>query len=710
MSHATLEIGLYRWGPENYALDLRHSRSGSEVEARTEQIIRPLADFDRKRFLPHLLDPRAYGRLLWACLFGDPRARDLLVRARGVAQELEVPLRLRLCVGPEMPYLHDLRWETLCDPDDPLAAPLFTREDILFSRYLISGDIRPVRPRPRAELRALVVIANPSNLNKYRIGDVELAPIDVKEQMQLAEAGLGDIAVTALVTLDAPQGQATVENILDRLREPDGFDILYLVCHGALIRGEPRLWLEDEDKTAEVVAGTELAARIRELTNRPRLAILMSCQSAGTGDDARLGSQGALTALGPQLADAGIAAVIASQGNLTYPTQKELVSTFFRELLRDGQIDRALAVARGAVRDRPDAWMPVLFMRLNSGCLWLDQDLVAAEPRLEDFSGWDGLLGYLDAGLCTPILGPGMNDALFGSHAEIARRWADSFRFPMAPFQRQDLPQVAQYLAVSHGAAFPRAELTAYLHRELLRRFQPDIPDLPKAGKLPDLMAHVGRWLRQQSEIEPHRLLASLGCPIYITTNPDSLLCDALREAGREPVEGLFNWRGGAPPPGAAFPRGYTPDAQHPLVYHLFGTVAQQRLLVLTQDDYFEYLSGAVLTRQNEDAIPGAVREALSERALLFIGFRLEDWVCRVLLQSIKNGSGRSLLEDYEHVAVQLDPQEGQIQDPEMARRYLAKMGLFKGTNVNIYWGDAPSFLRELNHRWAARQQPVGAV
>ena len=27
---------------------------------------------------------------------------------------------------------------------------------------------------------------------------------------------------------------------------------------------------------------------------------------------------------------------------------------FFRELLRDGQIDRAVAVARGAVSDRPE--------------------------------------------------------------------------------------------------------------------------------------------------------------------------------------------------------------------------------------------------------------------------------------------------------------------------------------------------------------------
>jgi len=55
---------------------------------------------------------------------------------------------------------------------------------------------------------------------------------------------------------------------------------------------------------------------------------------------------------------------------------------FFRELLRDGQIDRAVAVARSAVSDRPDFWMPVLFMRLKNGCIWHAQSN-ADQPRDE---------------------------------------------------------------------------------------------------------------------------------------------------------------------------------------------------------------------------------------------------------------------------------------------------------------------------------------
>ena len=51
-------------------------------------------------------------------------------------------------------------------------------------------------------------------------------------------------------------------------------------------------------------------------------------------------------------------------------TVATLMPRFFQELAADGQIDRALAVARGLVRDRPDAWMPALFLRLRGGRLW----------------------------------------------------------------------------------------------------------------------------------------------------------------------------------------------------------------------------------------------------------------------------------------------------------------------------------------------------
>ena len=74
------------------------------------------------------------------------------------------------------------------------------------------------------------------------------------------------------------------------------------------------------------------------------------------------------------------------QGKISMQTVAEMMPVFFRELQIDGQIDRALAVARGSVRERPDHWMPALFMRLKSGRMGPDHP----PPSLDDLlSGRD---------------------------------------------------------------------------------------------------------------------------------------------------------------------------------------------------------------------------------------------------------------------------------------------------------------------------------
>jgi hypothetical protein len=55
-------------------------------------------------------------------------------------------------------------------------------------------------------------------------------------------------------------------------------------------------------------------------------------------------------------------------------TSEAFMPIFFEELQRDGQIDRAVNVARGTVRERHDWWMPVLFLRLKNGRLWYEPE------------------------------------------------------------------------------------------------------------------------------------------------------------------------------------------------------------------------------------------------------------------------------------------------------------------------------------------------
>ena len=697
--YAELEIGLHRRDADAYRVDLRFQQPGSEADVRLVDRDPTPVRFDWE-VLETLDDAAAYGALLGQNLFVDEQVRTTFAQAQAAAQSQGQSLRLRLFVGPSAPELHGLRWETLRLPgqtgaNGDAAPALAMSETILFSRYLSSQDWRPVQLRAEAELRALVVVAGP-DLSDYP----GLAAVDVAAEVARAQAGLGEMESSILATASNAAERVTLDNISQRLREAE-HDILYLVCHGTLVGGSPWLWLEDDAGDVQRVSGSELVTRLRELERRPRLVVLASCQSAG----GTMTDEGALAALGPRLAEAGIPAVLAMQGNITMQTVAAFMPVFFRELRRDGQIDRATSVARGAVRGRPDWWMPALFLRIRSGRIWY-------KPGFADegsgFRKWQAILANIEDRTATPIIGPGLSEWMLGSRREIAQRWAREYNFPMAPHNREDLAQVAQFLAVNQQPAFPRRELRRHLKRELLARYGERLDAAVADSELDEIIAAVGALhdadQAAAAERTPYQVLARLGLPIYITTEPTTLLADALTAAGRAPRVELFPWNEELEEMAAlrfqssGQINGHAdeepPSPQRPLVYHLFGRIDVPGSVVLTQDDYFRYLAGVT---RNKNLIPLRVRRALTDTGLLFLGFHLDEWDFRVLFHSIISREGRYRRSDYAHVAVQVDPEEGRILEPERARQYLESY--FDADDISIFWGNGVDFLRELDRR-----------
>ncbi len=353
MSHADLEIFLFQRSPANYGLTLRFRQPAAKLD-------KPLSGswtLDQAALRQREVDPAGYGEALAGQLLAEPAVRAFFDQALAVAGSQQTPLHLRLFISAEAEGLHAVRWETLRLPGSP--APLAVGEWLRFSRYLGGADWRPVRVPPQGSLTALIAIASPD------VTGTTLAEVRTGDELAAARAGLAGIHAAEL----AVRGQVTLPNLLARLR--DGCDILYLVAHGMLVDGEPQVLLESEDGGRAWTPGAELAARLDEMARPPSLALLLSCQSAGTGD-AELSGQddGALAGLGPRLAAAGVPAVVAMQGNFSMTTAAAFVPVFLEELRRDGQVHRAMAVARGAVQARPDWWMPVLFTRLLDGCIW----------------------------------------------------------------------------------------------------------------------------------------------------------------------------------------------------------------------------------------------------------------------------------------------------------------------------------------------------
>ncbi len=353
MSQADLELLITQPDAQNYGLTLRFRQPAAGLD---KAFSAPWA-LDEAALRQRQIDPAAYGECLAAQLLAGSGVRAFFDQALAVAASQRVPLHLRLFISGEATALHTLRWETLRLPGS--SAPVAAGEWVRFSRYLDGAGWRPVSVPQQESLRALIAIASPD------VTGTTLAEVRTGDELAAARAGLAGIHIAELAT----RGQATLPNLLARLR--DGCDILYLVAHGMWVDGEPQVLLENEDGGRAWTPGAELAARLAEMARLPSLALLLSCQSAGAGDAQATGQDdGSLAGLGPRLAAAGVPAVVAMQGNFTMSTAAAFVPVFLAELRRDGQVDRAMAVARSAVQARPDWWMPVLFTRLLDGRIW----------------------------------------------------------------------------------------------------------------------------------------------------------------------------------------------------------------------------------------------------------------------------------------------------------------------------------------------------
>jgi hypothetical protein len=252
---------------------------------------------------------------------------------------------------------------------------------------------------------------------------------------------------------------------------------------------------------------------------------------------------------------------------------------------------------------------------------------------------------------------------------------------------------VAQFLAIQQDPMFPRDELEATLELAITRRYGDTLPPDMQGAPLDELIETIGRQEREADPTQPHRVLANLPLPIYITTDPSNLLKHALIDAGKDPQVELCRWNSYLEDLPSIYDDdpNYRPTEQRPLIYHLFGNLEEPDSLVLTEDNYFDYLIGVT---SNKDLIPAVVRRALVDTALLFLGFQMEDWNFRVLFRSIMSREGRSRRRDYAHVAAQVTPEEGRILEPERARRYLEQY--FQDTNISMYWGSVEDFTKEL--------------
>jgi NAD-dependent SIR2 family protein deacetylase len=223
---------------------------------------------------------------------------------------------------------------------------------------------------------------------------------------------------------------------------------------------------------------------------------------------------------------------------------------------------------------------------------------------------WDLMVRRIQDNRCVPFLGAGASLAQQGEPGlptakELAERLAKECQYP-GP-DREDLLRVTQYYQMKNDQLELRLAVAKYLN---------------VAGVEPSAV---------------HRSLAALPLSYVLTTNFDDLMERALRAAEvahNEPIPGKTK----TPKVYTYKPHGDKEEVEpgtesEPVVYKLHGSLSTPDSLVITEDDFVEFLSCIMIS---EPPLPAHIKSLFEQKSILFIGYGLKDWNIRVLMRAIR--------------------------------------------------------------------------
>jgi hypothetical protein len=289
--------------------------------------------------------------------------------------------------------------------------------------------------------------------------------------------------------------------------------------------------------------------------------------------------------------------------------------------------------------------------------------------KLED-EDWNLLLRRIKDGKCTPFLGAGVCSGKIPVGSQIAKEWAKNYDYPLE--DSDDLIHVAQFVAVTIDAMTPKEEMCKKI-KEQLKEVSPSYFEIPD---------------------EPHGVLADLPLPVYITTNYDDLMVQALKSRGKTPVQEICRWNKCIMQSKRTSPD-FDPTPEKPLIYHLHGFYEVPDSLVLTEYDYLDFLAAI---SSNKKLLPSRIQKAFTDSSLLFLGYRIADWDFHVLFRIL--AGYLEISTKRKHYSVQLVPGNVPEAKKEKAQEYLDDY--FDELDIHVYWQDCREFARELRTRWEA--------
>jgi hypothetical protein len=284
---------------------------------------------------------------------------------------------------------------------------------------------------------------------------------------------------------------------------------------------------------------------------------------------------------------------------------------------------------------------------------------------------------------------------------QLSKTWAASNEYPMS--DDHNLARVAQYLKVKKGPYLAKNLYLKFLSQRLLKNNQ-EREGYEGAGARTSFAKIVSEFDLPATfpggREDPLLSLARLDLPIYITTSYFSFLEEALLKDGKHPSTQVFSWDNKSKIHNDHIPkREYEPDPLNPVVYHLFGLEEYPGSLVLSEDDYMDFLMKSASAASSLDVFPQPLRDALSQAPLLLLGYHLQSWDFRALFRFILEF--RKLPNQDDSIALQFKPD---LKNKEFEKNSLSYLeSYFKGHHFNVKWMDPEEYLFGLSEAWHSR-------
>lgn len=318
--------------------------------------------------------------------------------------------------------------------------------------------------------------------------------------------------------------------------------------------------------------------------------------------------------------------------------------------------------------------------------------------------GWkDTIIERIHLGKVVPIISNTIaNELVFGSNDDLIESWAEYIDYPRS--NKHHLTQVTQFTSVMLKSDDDIKADDTYIKEVYLDFLKQAVSSIADQDLLEDLQNDPNSPGFSFSEVaerlelpdfsdgrnNPLLLLADLPLPIYLTTSYHGFLETALRRANKDPKSVICYWDPRLRSIASVFDLdpNYTPSPTEPLVYHLYGLDKYPSSLVITEDDYLDFL---VNISQDWDGIPLAVRQALADSSLILLGYGLRHWDFRVLFRGFIQSSIDQRRP--KSVAIQIDTDD---EEASYLRNYFSQEGEFE-----VYWGESVEFVREIHQRWS---------